>query len=66
LDGTLADALDDSHPAVWKQALDGLVALGGRETAAGRKCRLEAKEERLGWFEEASGQIIEAIVGRSR
>ena len=27
--GVLSTALEDAHPAVWKQALDGLVAVGG-------------------------------------
>jgi HEAT repeat protein len=30
----LAEALDDDEPDVWKEALDGLVSLGGRSALA--------------------------------
>jgi hypothetical protein len=63
----LADALDDPHPAVWKQALDGLVAHASPEAEhrlRAAACRLDAEDERQAWFEEAIGQISEAIAGR--
>lgn len=66
----LSTALDDTEPAVWKQALDGLVALGGPAAAQqlrealGRlsHCGTERgpSEE---WLREALEQIAQADVG---
>jgi hypothetical protein len=63
----LADAPDDPHPAVWKQALDGLVVLASSEAEQrlrGTAFRLEADDERHAWFQEAIEQINEAIAER--
>jgi HEAT repeat protein len=63
----LADALDDPHPAVWKEALDSLVALATPEAEHRLRAvagRLDAGDERRAWCEEAMEQITEAIVGR--
>lgn len=60
----LGQALSDPKPEVWKQALDGLVAIGGREAAAWVKKtqeRLARAEVRNGlsaeWLSEALEQI---------
>jgi hypothetical protein len=63
----LVAALGDPHPAVWKQALDGLVAHCSPEAEQRLRaaaCRLEEDDERLGWFQEAIEQITEAIAGQ--
>jgi HEAT repeat protein len=63
----LLAALDDPHPSVWKQALDGLVAHASPEAEQRLRSagfRSEADDERHAWFEEAIGQITEAIAGR--
>jgi len=56
----LASALHDPHPEVWKQALDGLVAIGGVEShnaLAVFRSNLLNDTERRSWAEEAIGQI---------
>jgi hypothetical protein len=59
----LFEALNDSDEETWQQALDGLVALASPETKDGleRMIRLEGHAKRREWFEEALGQIIDAI-----
>ena len=58
--GFLAAALHDPEPQVWKEALDGIVALGGSEAAR----TLEAARTRVSaaqaeWIEEALEQLRE-------
>ncbi len=63
----LIAALDDPHPAVWKQALDGLVTHASPEAEyrlRASACRWDAEDERQAWFEEGIGQISDAIAGR--
>ena len=62
----LSEALDDPAPEVWKNALDGLVALGGqsatqvlqaarqRSSGGNREKRVQAK-----WIDEAIQQVEE-------
>jgi HEAT repeat protein len=59
---TLALALKDSSPAVWEDALDGVVSLGGekaleilREAAANHGSVDQTKAE---WIQEAVDQVI--------
>jgi hypothetical protein len=60
----LAVALEDPHPGVWKQALDGLVTLASPES----RQALELAESRVAghdatfraWIEEAIDQIGES------
>lgn len=64
----LIAALDDAHPVVWKQALDGLVVLASPEAENRLRAvagRLEAEDERPAWFKEAIEQISEIIAWRS-
>jgi len=64
----LADALDDPHPDVWKEALDGLVCLA--TPAASTVLRGAVKRPmdddgvRRAWVEEAIEQIDDAIAGQ--
>lgn len=63
----LAAALDNPHPAVWKQALDGLVVLASPEAEHRLRAvagRLDVGDERRAWCEEAIHQITEAVAGR--
>lgn len=56
----LASALNDPHSDVWKQALDGLVTIGGIEShnALVSFCSdIAVDNERRMWAEEAIGQI---------
>jgi hypothetical protein len=64
--GFLAGALHDPEPAVWKEALDGIVALGGGEAARTLEvahARLAADQPRSGitaeWIDEALEQLRE-------
>jgi hypothetical protein len=59
----LADALRDPAPMVWKQALDGLVALASPEvmTVLRSAANREIEAERRAWIEEAIEQTTEAI-----
>lgn len=61
--GFLADALRDPAPDVWKQALDGLVALASRASIqALRSARdRETNAERRAWIEEALDQAAETV-----
>ena len=52
----LAAALSDSHPEVWKQAIDGLIAIGGAEARSalhGFRAQLANDDERTAWIDEA-------------
>jgi HEAT repeat protein len=63
----LKEALDDSDPGIWKEALDGLIALGGPSALdVMRQVRARAKAEKAEWLEEAIEQIIEAMADNSR
>ena len=63
----LAAALQDPAPVVWRQALDGLVALASPASiqslrTAGRR---EADAERRVWIEEAVDQAAETVAGQA-
>ncbi len=64
----LAFALDDPHPDVWKQALDGLVTLASPDsskTLALAKSGLAEEDAILrAWIEEAIDQIDERSTRR--
>lgn len=53
----LKEALNDNEPSVWKEALDGLVTLGG-PTAIDviRQALVLAKAEKAEWLDEAIKQ----------
>jgi len=56
----LASALNDEHPGVWKQALDGLVTIGGPQSLdALNDClaRTRPDNDRSHWIAEAIDQI---------
>ena len=55
----LAAALGDAHAEVWKQALDGLVAIGGPRAEAALEAFLtdRADDERTPWVKEALQQL---------
>ena len=56
----LAWALNDPHSDVWKQALDGLVTIGGiesRNALIGFRSDIAVDNERASWADEAIGQI---------
>jgi HEAT repeat protein len=61
----LLEALTDPHSGVWKEALDGLVTLGGAEATAGLETAssivagLPDMQLRLEWCQEALDQIRE-------
>lgn len=56
--GFLAEALKDAEPAVWKQALDGLVTIGGSEVIrALEAARTELPAGRREWVDEALEQL---------
>jgi len=74
--GFLTGALHDAEPAVWKEALDGIVALGGGEAIRileAAHARLPADRPQSGitaeWIDEALEQLREqaaaaALFGR--
>jgi len=60
----LSEALDDNHPEVWKNALDGFVALGSAsaiQILESAKQQIQAGNQtqsaRIGWIDEAIQQI---------
>lgn len=56
----LTSALCDPHPEVWRNALDGLVAIGGIKSHAALidfRSELTEDSERASWVDEAIGQI---------
>jgi HEAT repeats len=61
----LGAALDDTHPEVWKCALDGLVSnaspISLRVVEQAMKEAASDDPERLAWFTEAIGQINETL-----
>lgn len=64
----LAEALSDASTAVWQNALDGLVALGGPPALAALQAAREqlqpgqpADRVRAQWYDEAIKQIREGL-----
>jgi hypothetical protein len=54
----LQEAVEDAEPRIWKEALDGLVAVGGSDALdAMRQARERAKGEKAAWLDEAIDQI---------
>jgi HEAT repeat protein len=56
----LASVLDDPQPDVWKQALDGLVAMGGIESRIALvdfRSKVSKEDERIPWIDEAIDQL---------
>jgi hypothetical protein len=63
----LARALEDDSPEVWKEALDGLVTIGGpesREILTRRALRSDLDTERREWIREAIEQLGESEAER--
>jgi HEAT repeat protein len=63
---TLAAALDDPCDDVWKDALDGLVTIGGVEAqqilqAARLKAGQLPQVDKLEWIDEAFEQVVERL-----
>jgi HEAT repeat protein len=56
----LSEALEDSQPQVWKEALDGLVAIGSEDALV---CLLTARQrtemDKASWLDEGILQIRE-------
>jgi len=55
----LTEALDDVEPNVWKEALDGLVSLGGRDALDVIRQTRRRAPEKAEWLGEAIDQITE-------
>jgi HEAT repeat protein len=56
----LAEGLEDGDPNVWKEALDGLTAVGGpRALDALRAARRRAVAPKAQWIDEAIAQVGE-------
>jgi hypothetical protein len=60
----LLDVLSDEAPLVFRCALDGLVALGGREVVALMQARRQSfaqdgSQERAEWIDEALVQLVQ-------
>ncbi len=55
----LSIALEDAHPAVWKEAIDGLLTIGGREARHILTSHLAKypHDERAAWIHEALEQL---------
>ena len=55
----LSIALEDSHPAVWKEAIDGLVTIGGPESRHVLTVffTIYPHDARAAWVSEALGQV---------
>lgn len=66
---TLAIALRDPFEHVWKNALDGMVALGGNQALAvlnealAMTSATPAETEKFEWIHEAVTQVAEAVDG---
>ena len=57
----LMEGLEDEEPNVWKEAIDGLVALGGPHALeALRAARPRSTSPKAEWIDEAIGQIVNA------
>lgn len=55
----LQEAFRDTADSVWKQALDGIVAIGGNEAVKLlRQIQSETVAERLSWIDEAIEQLV--------
>jgi hypothetical protein len=67
---TLAIAVNDPSSDVWKEALDGIVTLGGPqavtilEEARAAIVAAPEKDERISWLDEAIRQVTEGFFGR--
>lgn len=56
----LLTVLGDNHDEVWKQALDGLVTIGGDEVKSGlqkHKTQLTLADPKVSWIDEAREQL---------
>jgi hypothetical protein len=63
----LGDVLDDEAPEVWKQALDGLVALASplsRRVLTDAQARFHNRKDMQIWLHEALEQVDEALEER--
>jgi len=58
----LREALDQREAAVWKEALDGLVSLGGhRALEVMHQVRARTESDKAQWLDEAIQQIAEKL-----
>ena len=58
----LQDALEDAHDRVWKEALDGLVTIGGSEAIAiVRQAGKRTTADKRHWLDEAIQQMTENL-----
>jgi HEAT repeat protein len=63
----LAIALNDPSVEVWKNALDGLVAIGGDQArrilidAGAKAAAIQAEAEKLEWINEALTQLTDSV-----
>jgi hypothetical protein len=58
----LQKALEDAHDHVWKEALDGLVSIGGQEAIEiVRQARGRTVGDKAEWLDEAVHQITENL-----
>ncbi|HEY2154403.1 MAG TPA: HEAT repeat domain-containing protein [Isosphaeraceae bacterium] len=63
----LAEAVRDHDPAVWKEALDGLVSLASPEAERVLNLVICSHDDaRRAWIEEAIGQIRDALTSPER
>jgi hypothetical protein len=63
----LKEALDDGEPGVWKEALDGLTALGGESALdVVRQARVRTVAEKSDWLDEAIQQIADSVSAAER
>ena len=59
----LVEGLQDEEQRVWKEALDGLVALGGPHALdALRTARPQTTGQKAAWIDEAIAQIIDPSI----
>jgi hypothetical protein len=61
---TLATALCSQSGAVWKEALDGIAALGGDQalsTLSDARIAMSSDAEKLAWIDEALDQVAQKI-----
>jgi hypothetical protein len=64
----LDEVLDDENPKVWKQALDGLVALASpsaRQVLSKAQARLHHRKDMETWLHEALEQVDETLEDRN-
>jgi len=68
---TLAIALRDPFSNVWKDALDGIVTLGGKQALAileetrSAMTAIPPEIEKLEWIDEATAQLTQNIFGQN-